>query len=147
MIRHAHDHTAARRRSTIRLQALRPVVEITPRLAHTYIPMVEPDDLSKVTVEIRRLGETCEHEDVTPRNVRHHAHRHEPLLTYPAHDWKNGHIGFRWDTALHALPFGRYEATILVGCEVVHRYEMFVSSAPPVGSTAQNKTVDDVFGP
>lgn len=134
------------RRHTIRDRSLRPGIVVSPDLAHSYIPLQpEPLALSAVTVEIfPRQDRRVDEEDINPRNVRCAGPRRDPLLTYPAHDWANGYIGFRWDTALHALPPGRYEAIIYVRQTPVHVFEIIVPAGPSVGRVAENKTIDQI---
>lgn len=108
-------------------------------LIHTYIGVEpEPADLSQVEVWIKRAdGAVLPYECSQPtpccgqRRDRCNTggcgcgHKNARwLLRYPAFDYQDGRVGFRWDCNLHNLPPGRYKAEIRFCGRVCAQFEI-----------------------
>lgn len=124
--------------TTLRAQRFLPIVHVTCETAHTYIPMTpEPKDLTEVDVHIKRM-------DGTELGENDGACCAPWLLRYPAHDYRRGSIGFRWDGELHKLPPGQYIAEIQIDCVPCHRFTLLVTK-PRFGGTSTGLSVRDVI--
>lgn len=147
---------------SIRRERLAPRIEIEPGLIHSYIPMQpEPENLCDVEVWIKRLdGKDLRFEcvqetpccgrprkDCTTRGCGCGRNRGRWLLRYPAFDYRDGHVGFRWDCNIHNLPGGRYRAEIRVCGRPCHSFELEAPCCPQFGGTAENQIYQGECGP
>lgn len=164
---------------TIRREKLSPLIHLEPNLLHTYIPMwPEPDCLANIEVWIKRAnGESlpfsCDQD--TPccgkprkkdcwgstKSCGCSCKDNRWLLRYPAYDYQDGSVGFRWDNNIHQLPPGRYVAEIRDCGKVCHLFGIVSPGCRQIGGLAENQLwtgecgdadgdregVEPVFGP
>lgn len=131
-----------------------PLVQIVPDLLHLYIPM-EPaladDEVCNIELWIKRAdGTTLPFSCDKPapccgakrcNTGRCGCGRRDArwLLRYPAHDYQDGHIGFRFDTNLHRLPAGLYTAEIRDCGKACHRFEIEAPCCRQFGGSAETR--------